>query len=79
MSLTFQWKAPVRKRLISIDTFITIGYVKKIVFLMMFLIQSSHGGTGRRNNIIDKEKKCILWSEVDSFTDQEVKLANSEV
>lgn len=44
------------KKLISIDTFITISYIKKIVFLVMFLIQSSHSSASRRNYIIDKEK-----------------------
>lgn len=64
---------------ISIDTFITVSYVEEIVFFMMFLIQSSHCSTSWGDNIVDKEKKGILWSQVNSLADQEIELANSQV
>ena len=36
---------------------------------MMFLIQGPHGSTSRRNYVVDKEEKSILWSEVDALAD----------
>lgn len=65
----FNGKHLLKTHLVSIDTFITIGYVEKIVFLMMLLIQGPHSSTSRRNYVIDKEKQSIFWSEVDSFAD----------
>lgn len=78
-SKTFLMESTWSKQSISVDTFITVSYVEEIVFFMMFLIQSSHCSTSWGDNIVDKEKEGILWSQVNSLADQEVELANSQV
>lgn len=39
-----------------IDTFITVGHIQKIVFLVVVLIQLAHGSTGGRDGVVDKEE-----------------------
>lgn len=41
-----------------------------------YLVQLAHGGRGRRNDIVYEEEESILGSQVDSFSDEKVKLAH---
>lgn len=45
----------------------------------MLLVKGSHCGTAGWYYTVDKEEKGILWSQVDTFADQEVELTNSQV
>lgn len=62
-----------------IDTFITVGNVEEKVLFMVLLIQLAHGGRGGWNDVVYKEEERILSSQVDSFPDEEVKLAHCQV
>lgn len=70
------WVCPDCLLLSAIHTLVTVRYVKKEVFFMMFLVKLTHGCTCGRDNIVDKEEQCILWSKVNSFADEEIKLTN---
>lgn len=43
-----------------------------------YLIQLAHGGRGGWNDVVYKEEERILGSQVDSFPDEEVKLAHCQ-
>lgn len=46
------------------------------VYCITCLVQESHGGWGGWNDIVYKEEESVLGSQVDSFPDEEVKLAH---
>lgn len=41
-----------------------------------YLVQQSHGGWGGWNDVVYKEEESIFSPQVDSFSDEEVKLAH---
>lgn len=41
-----------------------------------YLVQLAHGGGGRGNDVVYEEEKSIFSSQVDSFSDEKVKLAH---
>lgn len=43
-----------------------------------YLIQLAHGGRGGWNDVVYKEEERVLSSQVDSFPDEEVKLAHCQ-
>lgn len=43
---------------------------------MKYLVQLAHAGRGRGNDIVYEEEESILGSQVDSFSDEKVKLAH---
>jgi len=53
----------------SIDTLVTVRYVKEEVFFMMFLVQLTHCRTCGRDDIVDKEEQGIFWSQMNSLAD----------
>ena len=59
--------------------------VRKIIEIYFFntssayLIESPHSCTGRRNHIINKEEESVLWSQVNSLSDEEVELSHCEI
>lgn len=64
---------------VPIHTLITVGNVEEKVLFMMLLVQQAHGSWGGWNDIVYKEEESILGSQVDSFPDEEVKLAHCQV
>lgn len=46
---------------------------------MMFLVQTAHCRRSGWNQVVDKEEQCILRLQMDSLSDQEVKLTHSQV
>jgi hypothetical protein len=46
---------------------------------IIYLVQRSHGSTGRRNDIVDKEEERVLRAQVNPLSNQEVELANSQI
>ena len=62
--------------LCAIHTLITVGYVKKEVLFMMFLVKLTHCRACGWDHIVNKEEQCILGSQVNSLSDEEVKLSN---
>lgn len=64
---------------VPIHTLITVGNVEEKVLFMMLLVQQSHGSWGGWNDVVYKEEESILSSQVDSFPDEEVKLAHCQV
>lgn len=47
--------------------------------LVSHLVELSHGGAGRRNDIVDEEEESILGSQLNSFPDQEIELAHCKI
>jgi len=45
----------------------------------LYLIQSSHCRAGGRNHIVDEEEESIFRAEVNSLTDQKIKLTNGKI
>lgn len=45
----------------------------------MLLVQGSHRGASRRNDVVDEEEQSIFRSEVNPLANQKVKLAYSQV
>ena len=43
------------------------------------LVKRSHGGAGGRDDVVDEEEERVFGSEVDSFSDEEVELADGQV
>ena len=62
--------------LCAIHTLVTIRYVKKEVLFMMFLVELTHRSACGWDHIVNEEKQCILSSQVNSLSDEEVKLSN---
>ena len=62
--------------LCAIHTLVTVRYVKKEVLFMMFLVELTHRCTCGWDHIVNKEEQCILRSQVNSLSDEEVKLSN---
>lgn len=62
----------------TIYALIAVRYVQEEIFLMVFLVKLAHCRTRGRDHIIDKEEQCILGSQVNSLTNEEVKLSNCE-
>lgn len=48
--------APGDQCSLAVDTLIAVGHIEKIVLLVVILIQLTHGSTGGRDGVIDKEK-----------------------
>lgn len=46
---------------------------------ILYLIQGAHCSRCRWNHIINKEKQCIFWSQMDSFSNKKIKLTNSQI
>lgn len=65
--------------LVAVDTLVAVGDVEEEILLVMLLIESSHGGAGRGDDVVDKEEEGILGSEVDALADEEVELSDSEI
>lgn len=63
----------------SIDALVTVGYIQEEVFIMMFLVQSSHCCRGWWNDIIYKEEESVFWPQVNSFPDEKVELSNCQI
>lgn len=63
----------------SIHTLITVGYVEEVIILMMLLVKRPHGSAGWWDHVVNKEEQSILRSEVDSLTNQKVKLTHCEI
>lgn len=64
---------------VPIHALITVGNVEEKVLFMMFLVQQSHGSWGGWNDVVYKEEESILGSQVDSFPNEEVKLAHCQI
>ena len=62
----------------TIHTLIAVCYVQEEVFLVVFLVKLAHCRTCGGDHVIDKEEQCILCSQVNSLTNEEVKLSNCE-
>ena len=43
------------------------------------LIQRSHGGTRRRNHVVDEEEEGVLGAQLNALSDEKVELANRQV
>lgn len=65
--------------LLAVHTLVTVGDVKEEIFFMMFLVQLAHGGGGRGNDVVYEEEESILGPEVDSLSDEKVKLTHRQV
>lgn len=44
-----------------------------------YLIERTHGGGGRRNDVVNEEKKCVLRPKVNSLPYKKVELADGEI
>ena len=64
---------------LSIDGFVTVSDVQEEVFFTIFLVERADSCRGWRNDVVYEKEQCILGPELDTFTDQKVKLSNSQV
>ena len=56
--------------ILSIDTLIGISDVEKEVFLVVFLVQTAHGGGGRRDHVVHEEKQGVFGAQTEKKTNQ---------
>uniref|UniRef100_A0A146LXZ0 Uncharacterized protein n=1 Tax=Lygus hesperus TaxID=30085 RepID=A0A146LXZ0_LYGHE len=63
----------------SIYIFITVCDVQEEILFVVLLIERTHGGRCRRNDVVDKEEQSVIRAQLNSLADEEVKLAYSEV
>jgi len=76
---TTPYQSNFLNRLQSVYRLVRVSDVQEKVLLVVFLIKRSHCSRGRRNDVVDKKEKRVLWSETDPLSDQEVKLTHSQV
>lgn len=63
----------------SVDVFIRECYIEEEIFVVVLLVERAHGGRGRRNDVVDKEKQRVFRPQVDALPDQKVKLPNGQI
>lgn len=44
-----------------------------------YVVQRSHGGAGRRNDVVNKEKQGVFRAQVDALSDEKIELADSKI
>lgn len=63
----------------SIDALVTVGDIKKEVFLVVLLIKRAQGRARGRDHVINEEKEGIFGTQVDPLPNEEVELPNGQV
>lgn len=63
----------------SVDVLIGESDVEEKVFVVVFLVQRSHGGRRGWDHVVDEEEEGIFGSQMDALPDEEVELAHGEV
>jgi len=69
----------LRTRLLSVNALVAVGNVQKEILLVVLLVQRAHGRARRRNDVVHEEEERVLGPQMDSLSDQEVELANSQI
>ena len=60
----------------AINTLIAVSEIKEKIFFVMFLVKLTHCGTSGRNDVVYKKEEGVFSSQVNSFTNQKVKLSD---
>lgn len=64
---------------LSVYVFVAVGDVEEEIFFVVFLVKRSHGSGCRGDDVVDEEEKGVVRAELNSLTNEEVKLAYGQV
>jgi len=63
----------------AVDGLVAVGNIEEEIFFVVFLVEGSHGGAGWGNDVVDEEEECVLGSQMDPLSDEEVELSDGQI